>query len=423
MKILNRVKNAIAGFKSEVDLNDSELLEWLGIKKGSGLRGQEVTAYTCLKMLCEGIAKMPIKYYQDTSDRGRIRAKPDDTSYAFTVRPNKFMTPSTFWGTVEMNRLLYGNAYVLVRKTQKKAGRYIIGEEVQDLWILRSDRTRVIIDNKGIFKNKGEMYYMYSDEYSGETYFYNSDEVMHFKTFDTKNGIVGKSVFDALASTIEGAKESQNFMNTLYKEGLTASMALQFTGDLDDKHITKLQNKYSKYLTGSKNAGKIVPVPIGLELKPLDVKLTDAQFFELKKFSALQIAGVFGIKPNQINNYEKSSYANSESQNLSFLVDTMLYILKQYEEEINYKSLDYSKILEGKFFKFNEKTILRVDSKTQMEILSKGVNNGIYTINAACDYLDQPHVKCGDIPIVNGNYIPLTEVGKQYNKGEGENSD
>lgn len=54
----------------------------------------------------------------------------------------------------------------------------------------------------------------------------------------------------------------------------------------------------------------------------------------MKKYSALQIASAFGIKPNQIGDYEKSSYASSEAQQLSFYVDTMLYILKQYEEGI-----------------------------------------------------------------------------------------
>ena len=121
MKVVQRIKNAITAFKSEVDLNDPELLEWLGIKS-KRIRGHEITAYTCLKMLCESIAKMPIKYYQDTN-KGRIRAEPDDTYYALAVRPNKFMTPSTFWGTVELNRNIYGNAYVLMRKIQKKAGR------------------------------------------------------------------------------------------------------------------------------------------------------------------------------------------------------------------------------------------------------------------------------------------------------------
>lgn len=53
----------------------------------------------------------------------------------------------------------------------------------------------------------------------------------------------------------------------------------------------------------------------------------------------MQIAAAFGVKPNQINDYSKSSYANSELQQLSFYVDTELFVIKQYEEEINYKML------------------------------------------------------------------------------------
>ena len=71
-----------------------------------------------------------------------------------------------------------------------------------------------------------------------------------------------------------------------------------------------------------------MPVPLGMKLTPLDIKLTDAQFFELRKHTALQIAGAFGVKPNQINDYSKSSYSNSEMQQLSFLTETMLFILK-----------------------------------------------------------------------------------------------
>ena len=162
---------------------------------------------------------------------------------------------------------------------------------------------------------------------------------------------------------------------------------------------------------------------MGLTLTPLNVSLADAQFFELRKYSALQIAGAFGIKPNQINNYEKSSYANSETQQLAFLVDTMSYRLKMYEEEINGKILMPEEIANQYFYKFNEKAILRADSKTQMENLAKAVNNGIYTPNEAREYLDQPSEEGGNRLIVNGNYIPLTQVGQQYAKGgEGNGS-
>lgn len=176
-------------------------------------------------------------------------------------------------------------------------------------------------------------------------------------------------------------------------------------------------------LSGPKNAGKVVPVPIGLTLTPLNMSMTDAQFFELRKYSALQIAGAFGIKPNQINNYEKSSYANSETQQLAFLVDTMSYRLKNYEEEINGKILLPYEIQNQYFYKFNEKAILRTDSKTQMENLAKAVNNGIYKPNEAREYLDLPAEEGGDQLMVNGNYIPITDIGKQYGGGEKNGND
>lgn len=421
MKLSKRIKNAMDAFKNSAEIRtltlaDEELAQWLGLDARS--MDGEITYYTCLKMLSETIAKLPMKYYQDT-DNGRIRAKPDEITYLLTTRPNPYMTPTTFWGSVELNRNQCGNAYVLLHRVPVKAGRYDIGETIKDMWIMPSQNVTILIDNVGIFGGLGKLYYQYSDSYSGKQYVYSADDVMHFKTFWTKDGIAGKPVVEILRNTIDGALESQNFMNNLYKNGLTSSMVMQYVGDLSDENIRKLQEKYAKYLCGSANAGKITPVPIGLKLEPIKSTLVDAQFFELKKYSALQIAGAFGIKPNQINNYEKSSYSNSEMQQLSFLVDTMLYIIKHYEEEINHKVLGKEKTMEGYLYKFNEKAILRTDSKTQMENLTKAVNNAVYTPNEARGFLDMPTKEGGDILMCNGNYIPITQVGKQYKEKGG----
>ena len=75
---------------------------------------------------------------------------------------------------------------------------------------------------------------------------------------------------------------------------------------------------------------------------------------------------------------------------------------------------------EGFFYKHNEKVILRTDSKTQMDNLAKAVNNGIYMPNEAREYLDMPQAEGGDVLVMNGNYIPITQVGQQYKGGEGD---
>lgn len=423
MKITRRIKNAwVELTRPTVELKDEQLLEWLGIDTSNKKAVSEVTYYTCMKMLSETIGKMPLKYYQQT-EKGRIRASPTTAGILMTVRPNPYMTPTTMWTTVEQNCQHYGNGYIWLRGKfvpSKYGGEY----QFLDMWPMQSQYVTPIMDDAGIFGGTGNLYYRYNDPHTGKQYLFKNSEVLHFKTWYSLDGFMGVSVRDILKDTIDGANESQRYMNQLYKNGLTASMAMQYTGDFDDDRIKKLQKKFADKLSGPSNAGRVVPVPLGLTLTPLNVSLTDAQFFELRKYSALQIAGAFGIKPNQINNYEKSSYANSETQQLAFLVDTMSYRLKIYEEEINGKVLMPSEIAGQYFYKFNEKAILRTDSKTQMEILAKAVNNGIYKPNEAREYLDMPAEDGGDILMVNGNYIPITEVGRQYEKGgEGNGND
>ena len=53
-----------------------------------------------------------------------------------------------------------------------------------------------------------------------------------------------------------------------------------------------------------------------------------------------------------------------------------------------------------------------------MESLKGAVNNGIYTPNEARAFLDMPWKEGGDRLMVNGNYIPITDVGKQYEGGK-----
>ncbi len=419
MNFTRRIKNAISAFRTTTtyDLNDKEFLEALGIHNASRKVISEVTYFTCLKMLSETMGKLPWKFYQN-SEKGKIRAEPNRGYELLTIRPNPIMTPTTFWTTVELNTQHFGNGYVWLRKKFTPA-KYGGKMELVDMWVMQSNYTTVYLDDRGVFGDKGKLYYHYTDPKTGEQYVFKQSEVMHFKTWLSFDGIMGKPVQDILKYTVNGSLASQTFMNNLYEQGLTASMALQYTSELDDTRVEALQQKYAKALTGVKNAGKVIPVPIGLQLTPLKMNLTDAQFFELKKYSALQIAGAFGIKPNHINNYEKSSYANSETQNLSFLVDTMSVRIKGYEEEVNYQMLSLDEKKTDKYYKLNEKVILRIDSKTQKEVITGYVNNGLYTPNEGRDYLDKPHVEGGDIPIVNGNYIPLTQVGNQYKK-EGE---
>ena len=77
-QIIKRAWNNLIG--SPDDLSDEEILEWLGID--TNLKKQEIneiTYFTCLKMLSETMGKLPLKFYQQTN-QGKIRAEPNEAA-------------------------------------------------------------------------------------------------------------------------------------------------------------------------------------------------------------------------------------------------------------------------------------------------------------------------------------------------------
>ena len=374
-------------------------------ENGSNL--SECTYLTCIKTLYETIGKLNFDILIDR-DEGTERIKSHELNKILRYRPNPHMTPTTFKQIIEFNRNHYGNAYAYIKRNQGTG-------ELESLIPLNPRGVRVLVDKDNILGFGDLVVYRVQNMKTRENIIIHEKDMLHFKfSLMADNGLVGRSVQEVLAQTMSGAKASQAFLNNLYQQGMTASAILEYTADLSDEKIEKLRERIEKLGTGSINAGRILPLPPGSKLNTLDLKLTDSQYFELKKYSALQIASVFGIKPTQINDYEKSSYATSEAQNLSFYVDTILAILRQYEEEMIYKLISEEDVEKGVHIKANVSSMLRADLKTQSEILSSYVNNGIMTPNEARDKLDLIKKESADILMANGNYIPLEKVGNQY---------
>lgn len=412
MKISKLFKFFNKSNRQTIELNN--LYKFLGINPDEDERAiSEATYFACMKVLSEGVGKLPLKLLKYNDKNGVETARKHPLYYALHDRPNPYMTATNFWSTVEYNRNHYGNAYVWIQGA---------GKDLK-LWILPSTQVTVYYDDAKILADQPDIYYVYSG--GGKNYRFSSEEVLHFKSSNTLDGIVGISVQDQLKSTISGGVKSQKMLNKMYNSGFTAKAVLNYTGSLNDANVQELVRMTEAYAKGDlkdKGVENIIPIPLGFSLNPLNVKLADNQFVEVRQYTALQIASAFGIKPYQIGDYTKSSYASAEAQQLSFLVDTLLYIIKQYEEEISYKLLSREEIDNGYHFKFNVAVILRADLHTQINTLSNGVANFIYTPNEARALLDLEAKPGGDRLLGNGASIPVELAGLQYTDSTTEES-
>lgn len=410
MNFWQRLKTAGAVLRGKnfsretVELN--QLLDFLGVKNVKGEALSEATYFACLKVLSESIGKLPLKIQQYTKDKG-IRIAREHLYYRMlNERPNRFMTASTFWDLMELCRDHYGNAYAWIDTRDITT---------PQLWPMDPEAVQVVYDNACLLKDVPDVYYKYSTKKGVEVY--SSEEVLHFKSHLTVDGLVGISVREQLANTIQGNIKAQALLNRMTDSGMTAKAVLQYTGSLSEANVQTLKEGIDRHMQGDldeKDAKNVIPIPFGFSLTPLNMKLADSQFLELRQYSALQIASAFGVKPYQVGDYTKSSYASAEAQQLSFLVDTLLFIVKQYEEEIAYKLLSDAEAADGFHAKFNTGVLLRVDFKTQIETLRSAVNGFLMMPNEAREKIDLPWVEGGDQLIGNGSTIPITAVGEQW---------
>lgn len=391
--------------------NPDDCWEIINVSTGEGAESlvkrsttSEITYYICLKILSESIGKLSVHL----KDGNGLKVMDSDVNYLLKVRPNPYMSPTDFKTLMEFNRNHYGNAYALIETR---------GNKRVALHVLDPSKVKIIIDDDDLLKYDATYIYEYTDK--NKKYYFKDQEIIHLKGGLSRDGIVGKSIAEELAGTIKGSVEAQKYLNDLYSRGLTANAILEYTGELNKEKKKELVRTITEFVR-DRDSGNIVPIPLGMKLTPLDIKLTDAQFFELRKFTSLQIAAAFGLKPNHLNNYDKSSYSNSEMQNLTFLIDTLLYILRKYEEEFDYKLLYRDESQQGIHTEFNVATILRGDLKSQAEALQKYVSGGIYTPNEARNYAGMPKIDGGDVLMVNGTYVALENLGQAYKKG-GEN--
>lgn len=361
---------------------------------------KEATYFTCIKLLSEGIAKVPCYLMKETKE-GEIRAKEHYLYEKISLRPNPYMTAIDFWKAIEVNRQHTGNGCAFIERDSKG--------NIVNLWPVTMQR--LVIDNAGLIKsnlrNKVLVEFTVVGTNTLDSCFY--DDIIHLKSF-TKDGLNCVSNKRMLNSTIGTNIKGQSYLNSLFDNGLTNKIIVQTTSDIkDEKELKKLQAKFDRLYSYN---GRIFTVPAGVNVSSLNLSLADAQFEQIKRMSISQIAASFGIKMFQLNDLKDTNNNSLEQQQLSFLIDTLLILFEGNEQELNWKLLTDYERQQGYSFTFNTNVILRPNAETQANILSKYVTSGIYTPNEARLMLKQLKKEGGDDLVVNAGVLKLKDLGK-----------
>lgn len=375
---------------------------------------QMTAVYSCVRILAEAVAGLPLHLYRYKEDGGKERAIDNNLYHLLHDEPNKEMSSFIFRETLMTHLLLWGNAYAQIIRNGKG--------EVVALYPLMPNKMQVDRDENG------ELYYIYtrsSEEaktMEGATVYLTPRDVLHIPGLGF-DGLVGYSPIAMAKNAIGLAIATEEYGAKFFANGAAPSGVLEHPGTIKDP--SRLRENWNSTFGGSANSGKVAVLEEGMKYTPISISPEQAQFLETRKFQIDEIARIFRVPPHMVGDLEKSSFSNIEQQSLEFVKYTLDPWVIRWEQSLS-RSLLNEDEKQRYFFKFNLEGLLRGDYESRMSGYATARQNGWMSANdiRELENLDKiPAEEGGDLYLINGNMLPLNKAGAYADKGKEDETD
>ena len=363
---------------------------------------QMTAVYSCVRILAEAVAGLPLHVYRYNAQGGTEKAINHPLYLLLHDEPNPEMSSFVFRETLMTHLLLWGNAYAQIIRNGKG--------EVIALYPLMPNKMSVDRDDKG------QLYYTYTrstDEaptMQGMTVTLKPSDVLHIPGLGF-DGLVGYSPIAMAKNAIGMAIACEEYGAKFFANGAAPGGVLEHPGTIKDPQ--RVRDSWQSTFGGSGNANKIAVLEEGMKYTPIAISPEQAQFLETRKFQINEIARIFRVPPHMVGDLEKSSFSNIEQQSLEFVKYTLDPWVIRWEQSLMRALLSGSEKKEY-FVKFNLEGLLRGDYVSRMNGYAIGRQNGWMSANdiRELENLDRiPAEEGGDLYLINGNMLPLKNAG------------
>ena len=380
---------------------------------------QMTAVYSCVRILAEAVAGLPLHLYRYKEDGGKEKALDHPLYLLLHDEPNPEMSSFVFRETLMTHLLLWGNAYAQIIRNGKG--------EVIALYPLMPNR--MVVDRD----IHGQLYYQYTRSteeaptMKGVTVNLPPSDVLHIPGLGF-DGLVGYSPIAMAKNAIGMAIACEEYGAKFFANGAAPGGVLEHPGTIKDPQ--RVRESWQSTFGGSGNSNKIAVLEEGMKYTPIGISPEQAQFLETRKFQINEIARIFRVPPHMVGDLEKSSFSNIEQQSLEFVKYTLEPWLVRWEQSIQ-RTLFSPEEKKRYFAKFNVEGLLRGDYASRMSGYATARQNGWMSANdiRELENMDRiPAEEGGDLYLINGNMLPLGNAGAFANTevsddGKEEDSD
>jgi len=257
-----------------------------GINVNSNNALREMTVYACVKVLYQSISQMPCHLMEQVGDK-KEKAVNHRLYRILHDQPNRWMTAPEFWGMATAHISLRGDFL---------AFKVMVRDEVRELLPIDPSRVSEIKQNPdwsltyriSTADNNGS-----TPEGPGRAYKdYTQKEIFHIRGLSL-NGYSGLNPIQHARESIALGLASERFLSGYFGRGLHPSAVISLQKQI--KNLREYKDAARDVYGGLGNSSDLMVLEDGETIAFPPIKLVDAQFLELGKFTQSQICGLFRV--------------------------------------------------------------------------------------------------------------------------------
>lgn len=358
---------------------------------------QDATVLACVDLIASTIATMTIQLYRKT-DEGTKQIN-NSLTYLLSSRANRTTSSFNLIRDFIKDYLINKDAFIAIKHTKG---------EITELRNLDKSATSM---SKIVGKND----YVIESSLDENAVKFTYDSVLHISDIEDRfltieniclaKKYCGKLVTDYFKS--DGSKPLKGILKTADDLG---EDAIKFFLDC---FVNRMQKTGYSMLDNN------------IEFQQLTQSNTFQEMLvnELKEDLDNEIFKCFRVpKSLVLGDGKESSYASLSIIQQQF-VKSLMPIIRQLEQELNYKLLSEKEIEEGYYFKLNTKNAMRMVDSERASFYKNMLEMGVYSVNDVLDLEDRDRIEGGDSHRVSLNYCDIEFANAYQLSKSGFNKD
>ena len=358
---------------------------------------QSATVYSCVSLISDSIATMPVKTFRKTKDH-REPTTPPAFLDAINGMPNP-ETDSFTWLHRTINSLcLYGNSYWLITARDRNGF-------PSEVFNLHPDDVQIERKNgKAIYTFNGK------ENFTRFTTFNPAGEIIHIKNFEQGSDL-GLSPIEAGSEAIGSALAQDEFSGSFFKNGAVLSGVIEMDSTPSEEQLRIFKQSFNRKHQGSHKAHNIGILTEGSKWRPLSLNHEQMQFLQSRKYTKSEICGLFRVPAYMIGDLSETTKLGSsiEEQNRVFYELTLLPYINRVETALTMM------LPRNQFARIDVSGLLRANIKARYESYNLGRNAGFLSVNEIRAKEDLPPVdsEIGDSYLQNLNQLSVEDTDDQ----------